>query len=80
MILRSRGATTRRGLVVFPATGRFEQQLKLSDAFSQVPGQTCPGNDQVGLINTELCGCFLGHLPQDCSAAHMRRYITSIYQ
>ena len=43
MIRRSRGWTTRRGLAVVPVTGVFEQQLKLSDAVSHVPGQTCPG-------------------------------------
>jgi hypothetical protein len=47
VILRTRGATTRHGLVVFPAMGRFKQQLKLSGAFSRVPGQTCPGTAMV---------------------------------
>jgi hypothetical protein len=29
--------------MVVPATGFFEQQLKLSDAVSHAPGHTCPG-------------------------------------
>ena len=43
MIRRSRGSTVTSGFVVVPATGIFEQQLKLSDAVSHVPGHTCPG-------------------------------------
>ena len=47
VIRRSRGVTTRRGFVVFTATGGFEQQLKLSDAFSQASGHICPGTAMV---------------------------------
>ena len=44
---RSRGSTARDDFVLFPATGFFEQQLKLSDAVSHVPEQTCPGTATV---------------------------------
>ena len=47
MIRRSRGSTVTSGFEVDPATGIFEQQLKLSDAVSHVPGHTCPGTAMV---------------------------------
>ena len=40
--------------VLFPATGVFELQLKLSSAFSQDPGHTCPGTTGVPFSSVQV--------------------------